>query len=114
MINIERLKLQLNNQEYFTDTELEVFLDESGLNPFDVYTQEMKLPLLETVLAILEALSNNLDLFRTVETEFATSGEAFNALSKRIIQVKNQINGLESNTEKTSQFSCMYFGGGNV
>jgi hypothetical protein len=67
MTNLERLKLELANKSYFTDTEYAVFLEENGLDSTKTYDKQTnQLPLLQTVLAILQALQNNLDLYRNL------------------------------------------------
>lgn len=50
-----------------------------------------KKALLSAVLDVLNALANDIDLFRKIETEFATQGAAFEALTVRIEQVKSRI-----------------------
>jgi hypothetical protein len=92
MTNLERLKLELANKSYFTDTEYAVFLDENGLDSTKTYDKQTnQLPLLQTVLAILQALQNNLDLYRNLNTEFVTQGQAYSALSKQIDAISKRI-----------------------
>ncbi len=112
MNNLERLKLQLNNKSYLSDEEYSIYLDESGLQPTEEYINVNYKPLLNTVLSVFETLANDLDLFCSIETEFATTTEAFNALTHRILQIKNKINSVDDigNTSDSS-FSPMYYGG---
>jgi hypothetical protein len=92
MTNIERLKLELANKSYFTDAEYSVFLEENGLADSSTYDKSTnQLQLLQSVLAILEALQNNLDLYRSYNTEFVTQGAAYNALSKQIDSINKRI-----------------------
>jgi hypothetical protein len=92
MTNLERLKLELANKSYFTDTEYAVFLEENGLDSTKTYDKQTnQLPLLQTVLAILQALQNNLDLYRIYNTEFVTQGQAYSALSKQIDSISKRI-----------------------
>lgn len=112
MINLERFQLQLNNKNYMSESAYCVYLEENGLDPYEIYTTANKKPLLYTVLSVLDTLSNNIDLFCSVETEFSNTTEAFSALSRRIVQVKNQINALDdTGTTTDNTFSIMYFGG---
>ena len=37
MQNLDRLKLELNNKEYFTEEEYSIFLNENGLDPIAKY-----------------------------------------------------------------------------
>lgn len=69
---LDRLKLELSNQKYFTDTEYTQFLTENNLTPTDEYNKaEMQKGLLNTVIDVLEAVSNDIDTMRTISTEFA-------------------------------------------
>lgn len=113
MSNIERLKLELANRQYLQDEQYFVLLDENGLAAMVEYEAANRRALLSTVLDVLEVLSNDLDLFRRVETEFATTGAAYDALSARILAVKNKIAVIdsESGAKNDSCFSFMYFGG---
>ncbi len=76
MTVLERLKLELNNKEYLTDTEYSQFLKE---NDFDVVIMPeydkttMQKALLYTVIDVLEVVSNDVDLMRRVETEFTNT-----------------------------------------
>ena len=112
MNNLERLKLQLNNKSYLSDEEYCIYLDESGLQPTEEYINANYKPLLNTVLSVFETLANDLDLFCSIETEFATTTEAFKSLTQRMIQVKNKIHSIDDigNTNDSS-FSLMYYGG---
>lgn len=91
MTNLERLNLELSNKPYFSSAEYGIFLDENGLTATDNYDATEKKALLGAVLDVLNALSNDIDLFRKIETEFATQGAAFEALTVRIEQVKSRI-----------------------
>jgi hypothetical protein len=92
---LNRLKLELNNKDYFTDTEYIVYLNENGLDETNTYDKlNMEKKLLQTVLAILEAVSNDIDKMRKVQTEFSTTDGAYNYLSKRINDLKDKIGSL--------------------
>ncbi len=92
MTNIERLKLELSHKSYFTDEEYKIFLDENGLVDIDTYNKsENELYLLQTVIAILQALTNNIDLFRSIETEFTTMSSAYKNLKDRIDELYKQL-----------------------
>lgn len=55
------MKLELVHKDYFTDAEFEVFLEENGLNADYTYNKaENQQELLQTVLAIFQALINNI------------------------------------------------------
>lgn len=83
--NLERLKLSLNNKAYYTDDEYKLFLEENNLYPDDVYVKDtMEIQLLETQVAVLESLSNDIDLMRKVQAEEIglTTEEAYKYLEK--------------------------------
>lgn len=92
MTNINRLKLELANKQYFTDSEFTVFLDENGLVAEDTYNKSKdNLALLNTVLAILQAMQNNIELYCSLNTEFLTKGEAYTALTNQIDSLNKRI-----------------------
>lgn len=92
MKNIERLNLELSHKSYFTENEYTVFLSENSLVSAEVYTKsDDELALLQTVIAILQALTNNIDLFRSIETEFATTSSAYTNLKYRIDELYKRI-----------------------
>ncbi|MBN2899157.1 MAG: hypothetical protein JXO44_10325 [Clostridia bacterium] len=89
---IERLNLELSNKEYFTAEQYTVFLTENELNANDEYikaTHQSKL--LYTVIDILEAVSNDIEVLRKVETEFLTTESAYKHLQDRIGKIKQRI-----------------------
>jgi hypothetical protein len=107
MTILERLKLELNNKPYFTDEEYTVFLAENGLTSTDTYTKATdQSKLLYSVIDVLEAVSNDIDLMRKVDSEFATVSEASKYLEQRIEKIKNRIYQLPSN--ETSQITLMF------
>jgi len=108
---LTRLKLELSNKDYFTDEELTQFLEENKFNiillpNYDKVT--MQKDLLLTVIDILEIVSNDIDIMRRVETEFATTTDAFNHLQKRIQTIKDRIASIPNPEEEYSPFSLMY------
>lgn len=108
---IERLKLELSNKTYFTDTEYTTFLAENQLLPTDTYNKAtMQKSLLYTVVDILEAVSNNVDLLRRVETEFETTDAAHKHLQSRITDIKKRISTIPDSVEpeNNSPFSLMF------
>ena len=107
---LNRLKIELNNKEYYSDDIITIYLEENGLSATDTYTKEtMQKQLLQTVYDVLQSLSNNLDLFRSVESEFATVGEAYKYLSKRMEDIEVRILAISEPTEtKNSVFNFMF------
>ena len=108
---LQRLKMELSNQEYFSDEQYIQFLTENSLTPTDEYIKtDMQKQLLYTVLDILEAVSNDSDIMRSIETEFSNEGSAYKYIADRIQQVKDKIATIPDPNEedKTSCFSLMY------
>lgn len=106
---LDRLKIELNNKEYYSDDVLAMYLDENSLTSTDTYATTMKKQLLQTVYDILQSLSNNIDLFRSVETEFSTVGDAYKYLKQRMDDLEVRILAIPDSTgAKTSVFNYMF------
>ncbi len=107
----DRLMVELNNREYYPKETYEKFLNENGLiaeDTFDKNTDHAQL--LETVYSILQTLLSNLDMYRRVETEFVTSGEAATSLRNRLKDLRAEINRIKAEMHyQDSDFSFMYF-----
>ncbi len=109
MTTIERLKLELSNKEYLTDSEYTQFLYENDLTPNEAYDKAtMQKSLLFTVVDILEVVANDVDIMRRVETEFTTTSEAYKHLVDRIQHIKDKIASIPDAEEEYSPFSLMY------
>lgn len=90
--NYDRLMMYLNHKQYYPEYEMRVYLSENGLEATDLYNKNTDYRKMHcTILEILESLTNNIDLFRTVETEFATTSEAYESLERRIQKLKQKI-----------------------
>ena len=109
MNTLERLKMELNNQEYFSDNEYIQFLTENNLVSTDGYDKaSMQRQLLMTVLDVLEAVSNDIDVMTAISTEFANIGQAYKYMENRIAQLKDKIASLPEPEQEYSCFSLMY------
>lgn len=83
--NYERLMVELNNKEYYDKYTYERFLNENGLDANETFNKNTDhAQLLETVYSILQTLLSNIDMYRKIETEFVTSGQASTALQNRL------------------------------
>ena len=72
---LQRLKMELSNQEYFTDEQYIQFLVENDLTYTDEYVKaDMQRNLLYAVLDVLEAVTNDIDLMTGISTEFNDIG----------------------------------------
>ncbi len=90
---LDRLKLELNNKDYFSDKEYIIYLEENDLKATDEYIKkDMQKDLLITVVDVLESVSNDVDLMRKItdgSTDFTTS-EAYKLLKKRIEDINKE------------------------
>lgn len=105
MTNLERLKLELSNKEYYTNIEYSVFLEENDLVPTGAYLKQgNEIYLLNTVVAILETLSNDVDMMRKIDSkEITTIDQASKYLSARITAIQTKI--LEIKESKEENYS---------
>lgn len=111
MIVLNRLKMELSNKEYFPDEQYIQFLTENSLTDTDIYDKSsMQRNLLLTVLDVLEAVSNDVDIMRSVQTEFSTESAAYKWMANRIQQVKDKIATIPDpdEEENSSCFSLMF------
>lgn len=108
---LERLKMELSNQQYFSNEQYKQFLVENDLLPTDDYDKGIhQRQLLLTVLDVLEAVSNDLDIMQSITTEFSTTGAAYKYIEQRIAQVKDKIATIPdpAAVEEYSCFSLMF------
>ena len=109
---LDRLKMELSNQSYFSDEQYIQFLTENSLVPTDEYDKPtMQKNLLYTVLDVLEAVTNDIDLMTGISTEFSNIGQAYEFLEARIQQVKDKIASIPEPEDDYSCFSLMYTDG---
>ena len=105
----DRLKMELSNQEYFSEEQYNQFLIENDLLPTDEYIKsEMQKQLYLTCIDILEAVCNDIDLMTGISTEFSNIGEAYQFLEARIANIKDKIASIPDPEEEYSAFSLMY------
>lgn len=94
MTILERLKVELSHKDYFTDDEYTMYLSENSLSSTDTYNKStMQRNLLLTVIDILEAISNDVDVMRKVEdtTTNMSISECAKYLEQRIERIKDKI-----------------------
>lgn len=114
MIILERLKLELNHKDYFSDEEYTIYLQENELTPTDNYVKStMQRNLLLSVVDILEAVSNDVDLMRNITDTTSTMSvsECLKLLSNRISDIKDRIATLpldETDIEDNGNFGMMF------
>lgn len=106
---LDRLKLELSNQEYFSDTEYIQFLSENYLEPNDEYRKDvMQRDLYQTVIDILEAVANDINIMRSISTGFGNIGQAYDYIDDRIGQLQDKIAAIPLPYEGNSSFSMMF------
>mgnify|MGYP000947702266 CR=1 FL=1 len=99
MTVLQRFKIELNNKDYYNDDTYSMYLDENGLTATDTYDKTtMRKALYQTVYDVLNSLANNIDLFRSVETEFATTSEAYKYLQERLNDINAKIISIPDDT----------------
>lgn len=105
MTNLQRLKLELSNKEYYTDDEYSLFLEENNLVATSAYNkEENQIKLLEAVIAVLETLSNDVDLMRKIDSyNIVSTDEAKTSLADRIADINRKI--IELKQEKDEYIS---------
>lgn len=93
MTNIQRLKLELSNKNYYTDEEYSLFLEENNLTSTSDYNkEENQIKLLQTVVNILETLANDVDLMRKIDSkDIISTDQAIKYLSARIDTINRKI-----------------------
>ena len=111
LTNLQRLLLALGNKQYLTEEQYNILLEENGLlscAAYDFSLPQDKYALLKTQLDVLNTLANNIDLFRSVETEFSNTTEAYTALSERITKLQKEIAAMNLYEAPTNQITYLY------
>ena len=106
---LDRLKLELSNQPYFSDDEYIQFLSENDLDPTEDYIRDvMQRDLYQAVIDVLEAVSNDINIMRSISTSFGNIGQAYDYVEARIAQLKDKQAAIPLPYEQTSCFSMMF------
>lgn len=107
MLNIERLNFEMNDKDYFGTSQQNLYeniLYDNNLDPLDEYSKENdRVNMLESVYDILNMLSNDIDKFRKVETEFVTTSAAYQYLQKRLNDLRAEIDRVKLETAYTDE-----------
>ncbi len=103
------LKMELRYKQYFCDADYALYLKNNGINPDDIYDKAThELGILKTVKAILQTLMHDISYYRTIETGFGTSHEAYTNLQKAMSDIRIRIREVERE-HKTKQSDFTYF-----
>ena len=108
---LDRVKLQLNFKPYYSDEGYKIFIYENALDPDATYNKDTdQKNMLKVVYEILDSLANDISLFRKIETEFVTQGEAANALQSRLKFLRSEIDRVKAEMHyEDSDFTFMYY-----
>ena len=111
MTNIDRIKLELGGKSYFEDEALETLLIENNLEPSDDYDPKSKKLLLQAVYDVLSALTNSLDIYMKIETEFSNTSTATKHLQDRLNALERRINAISDDADgaQKSAFNFMFY-----
>ncbi len=106
---LDRFKLELSNQKYFSDEAYIQFLAENYLDPEEEYRKDvMQRDLLQAVIDTLEAVANDIDTMRSISTSFGTIGQAYDFIEQRIYQLNDKKAAIPLPYEEHSCFSMMF------
>lgn len=111
MNNLERLKLEIQ-QSGFTDHELSIFLEESGLSPTDTYDTSSvpsKKAILQTALSCLEAIANNPNYFKDMKIDDMTISSFSESIQNRIDQLERKLRSMAINESDNGSNTFMLF-----
>ena len=107
MTNLSKLKIELNNNNYFgenTQSIYESILEENYLDPHEEYTKANdRVNMLESVYDVLSALANDINSFRKVETEFTTTSAAYEYIQRRLKDIRAEIDRVKLETRYTDE-----------
>lgn len=108
---LERVKFELGYKQYYSDEEYSLIIYENHLNPEATYNKDTdQRNMLETVYSIMQTLSNDLDLYRKIESEFTTEDQAYKYLQLRLQDIQNRIDTIPNpEEEEVSNVSYMFF-----
>lgn len=109
----DRLLMELSNQQYLTEEQYKQYLIENDLNPeVDYIKADMQKNLYFTVIDILEAMQNDIDIMMSISTDFTDVSQAYEFLEARVLSLKDKIAAIPEPEEEYSAFSLMYTRGG--
>lgn len=111
MTNIERLKMEVKGID-FTDTEIEVYMQENELSTTDNYvptSNTNKKNILKTALSILESVANQPQLMKTFKLEDMSISQFSENLQTRIDALDRKIRMIkDDNNTYTDGASFIY------
>lgn len=107
---LERVKRELAGKQYFDDDTYRMYIEENGLNPNDTYVKDtMQRGMLQAVYDILSSLTGDIDLYRRVDTEFGTTGDAMKHLETRLYNLQKRIFAIPDEPNEDNRKSSISF-----
>ncbi|GFR36054.1 hypothetical protein [Thermobrachium celere] len=111
MTNLQRLKMEIPNIS-FSDVELDVFLQENGLNAEGEYNPDDSAnyrAILKTALSILEAVANDVNLMKNFKLDDMSVMDFHSNLMERISYLDRKIrNILDDDTPEGAVFTYLF------
>lgn len=104
---LERLKMELG-KAYYEDTALTIYLDENDLDGAAVYNHHDRKKLYKATRDVLQALLNDIDLYRRIEAQYATKTIAIQHLQNRIDALERRIDAIEDDEEGTDRSNVIF------
>jgi len=111
MNNLQRLQLEIQGIE-LSHTEIEVYLAENGLKPYDEYNPESnksKRNIYSSALSILESVANQPELMKNYKQDDMTISAFHENLMARIDQLERKVRQMPSDDSKTDSNFFMLF-----
>lgn len=106
---LQRVKFELGNKQYYSDLEYQLVIKENHLIPDAIYNKEKdQRNMLEAVYSILQTLCNDIDIYRKIETEFATEDQAYKYLQLRLQDIQVRIETLTDLDKEDTNISYMF------
>ena len=106
---LQRVKFELGNKQYYSDLEYQLVIKENHLIPDAIYNKEKdQRNMLEAVYSILQTLCNDIDIYRKIETEFATEDLAYKYLQLRLQDIQVRIETLTDLDKEDTNISYMF------
>lgn len=105
MTNLERVLIETKGMQLEL-SELEVYLQENGLNPSEEYNSDNKqntIKIYQTALSILESIANNPSLMKDYKQDDISVSNFADALQNRIDQLDSKIRRMKIEHENESK-----------
>lgn len=93
----------------YRNIQYSVFLEENELIAMEQYNKSLdEVFLLQTIIAILQSLTNNIDLYMSISTEFVNTSSAYANLKDRIDELYKRVSMIPSYHPVNSTITYLY------